>query len=142
MSLAHAEDRIVEKAYSEDASGLIRFDQLPQEEFHPYSGILSRGYTHSIYWVRLHIQPITSDESLTLRILPNFLDEVTLFDPVYGSIGKIVRGDEQPTQDRYKSLNLNFTIPSGTTARDIWLRVRTQSTFLLAPEALGYEEAG
>jgi hypothetical protein len=118
----------------------MAFEQLPQSDFQPYAGILNRGYTRSTYWIRLHINPEGAGESLILRIRPNYLDEVALFDPDFGSFGQEVRGDEQSARDQYQSLNLNFTIPSGTSPREVWLRIKTDTTLIFTVQALDLGE--
>lgn len=135
-ALAAASEHITSRAFYLDVSDVLTFEQLPHNDFQPFNGILSKGYSPNPFWIRLHIDNGSADSSLILRIRPNFLDEVILFDPAYGSIGQTVRGDEHPEHDNYESLNLNFTIPAGVKPRDIWLRVRTNSTLLFSVEAL------
>lgn len=141
---AWGHDHISQRAEFEDASGLLDFQQIRAQNFTPYTGILSRGYSQSALWIRLHIEPDTddSDEPLVLRIRPGYLDEVRLYDPQYESLGREVTGDDFPIeQDRYRSLNSNLLIPQGERPRDIWLRVVSTSTRLLQVQALTQVEA-
>ncbi|HAZ42895.1 MAG TPA: hypothetical protein DCY52_11545, partial [Methylococcaceae bacterium] len=107
----------------------------------PFTGVLNRGYSASTFWLRIRIDPEGATDRLILRVRPNYLDEVVLFDPMDGRAGGTVRGDEQRAQDRYQSLNLNFTLAAGNAPRDVWLRIRTDSTLLVALEALDLDEA-
>lgn len=140
-ALACANDHIRSIAFFEDASKSLSFEQLPQTSFQPFSGVLSLGYTPSAIWIRLHIDPEGASDALILRIRPSFLDQVSLYDPTFGSMGQEVRGDEQSHQDRYQSLNLNFTIPAGQNPRDIWLKVETASTLLFMVDVLNFADA-
>ncbi len=141
-ALAH--DHITHRAEFEDASAALDFQQIASKTFTPYTGILSRGYSHSALWIRLHVEPGTDhpSEPLVLRIRPGYLDEVRLYDPQYQSLGREVTGDYFPVeQDRYRSLNSNLVIPQGDRPRDIWLRVVSTSTRLIQVQALTQAEA-
>jgi signal transduction histidine kinase len=141
---AQAGDRITERAIFEDASGTLDFQQIQAQSFTPFSGILSRGYSQSALWVRLHIEPEAgdADESLILRIRPGYLDEVRMFDPVYHSLGTEVTGDGVPiARDEYRSLNSNLIIRQGDRPREIWLRIVSSSSRLFAVQALNQTEA-
>jgi signal transduction histidine kinase len=140
-SWACAQDHLRDTAYWEDPTGRTHFEQLPTAEFHPFTGLLSQGYSHSAFWIRLQIDPAGSDEPLILRIQPNYLDEISLYDPAFGVLGQAVRGDEQPDEDDYHSLNFNFTLPPGQTKRDIWLRVRSTSSLLFSAQVLDRDAA-
>ncbi len=141
---AGADDRITRRAVFEDTSAALDFQQVQPQVFTSYDGILSRGYSRSALWVRLHVEPDPgkASESLILRIRPGYLDEVRLYDPGYHSLGREVTGDRYPiAQDRYRSLNINLTIPQGERPRDIWLRIASTSTLLFQVQALSQAEA-
>lgn len=139
-SASQAKDHIVSKSYFEDPSGQLTLESLPQDDFKEFSGVLGKGYSSSAFWIRLRIDPESALFPLTLRIRPNYLDEVVLFDPVFNSIGLSVTGDETKVRDNYASLNLSLPIPASKEARDVWLRVRTKSTFLFSLEGLQLDE--
>lgn len=140
-SLAFSKDHIKDQAFFEDVTGQMVLEALPQERFHAFTGVLNRGYSASTFWLRIRIDPEGATDRLILRVRPNYLDEVVLYDPMDGPAGGTVRGDEQRAQDRYQSLNLNFTLAAGNAPRDVWLRIRTDSTLLVALEALDLDEA-
>jgi signal transduction histidine kinase len=140
-SLALAKDHITDQALFEDVSGQMAFESLPQERFQPFTGMLNQGYSPSTFWLRLRIDPPGMGDRLILRVRPSYLDEVVLYDPALGTSGPQVRGDEQMAEDRYQSLNLNFTIAAGSAPRDVWLRIRTDSTLLVAVDALDLDAA-
>lgn len=135
-----AKDYIGHMSFFEDVSGQLAFENLPQKDFKDFSGVLSKGYSPSTFWIRLHIDPEGTTDPLVLRIRPNYLDEIVLYDPELGSMGRAATGDEVKTRDHYESLNLSLTIPAGGTSRDVWLRIRTKSSFLFTVEALHLDD--
>lgn len=138
--LATAADRIVERAYFEDKESQLSFEQARQRAFTPYTGLLSRGYSQSAFWLRLRIAPAGA-EKLVLRIRPTYLDEIALFDPLQPSVRPRLAGDRQPWEkSEYPSLNFNFVVPMGDAPRDIWLRLKTTSTNQIYVEALPLAE--
>ena len=136
-----AQDHILEKSYWTDVTGNASFDQAREAIYTPYSGVLSKGFNAHAQWIRLRIAavPPGGQDNLVLRIRPVFLDQITLFDPAAQSLGQAPRttGDLTPVQStEFESLNHTFVIPAQSTPRDVWLRLRTQSTQLLHVEAL------
>lgn len=128
-----ASDRIVERGYLEDPGGHFTREAVTHQAFQPWDGILALGYRPSVYWLKLRLDPgeLTPTDLLVLRIRPNYLDEVKLYDPDRGHLGDAVTGDLYPgTIEPYRSLNLNFLIPKGTQPRTLWLRIDTTSTLL------------
>lgn len=138
-----AGDRITERAYLEDPGGQLGWEEAREREFHPFQGILSRGYTQSAVWLKLLLEPGDPDPSgwFVLRIRPNHLDEVRLFDPGQAPADRVT-GDLYPgSLEAYRSLNLNFLIPQGQAPRTVWLRIRTTGTLLALAEAYPLAEA-
>ena len=141
-----AGDRIVERAYFEDAGGHLTLAEVQARPLTPYAGVLSRGYTSSAIWLRLTIdpQPVTASDApatLILRVRPTYLDEVALFDPLQPRATPRVVGDRHAwSNNEYQSLNFNFVIPRGEVSRSVWLRLKTSSTSLILVEALDPSE--
>lgn len=147
-----ATNHIVASAYFEDTSRTLTLAQVQQQTFTPYKGMLTKGFTSSAIWLRLRLDPKGDIESspfpagqeaerFILRIQPQLLDEVALFDPLEPSDRPRLAGDRYSwNQLEYKSLNLNFVIPRGDVPRDLWLRLQTTSTSLISVEALSLSE--
>ncbi len=139
MTAAIANDLIVSRAYWEDESNQASLAQAQANEFKPYSGVLSRGFTPAAVWIRLEVSPppgTKADDKLILRIRPIYLDEITLYDPLDSSGLRRVVGDRSNYRDEeYKSLTHTFVIPAGDQARQVWLRLKTTSTSLISIEA-------
>ena len=141
---AMAGDRVTERAFLEDPGGRLGWEEVSHREFQLFQGIFSRGYTPSAYWLKLSIAPGDRDPSgwLVLRIRPNHLDEVWLYDPLQGSSGAHVTGDKVPSRsETYRSLNLNFLLPQGDQPRTVWLRIQTTGTLLVQAEVFPLAEA-
>lgn len=94
---AFAADLVTQRAFWEDASGQATVDQVRQQPFTGYTGVLSRGYTSAAVWIRLDIQPAQGmhpDDKIILRIRPVYLDEIRLYDPLDASGRERVVGDQ------------------------------------------------
>lgn len=138
---AGAQDHILEKSYWTDTTATASFDEARAANYTPYSGVLSKGFSRDVQWIRLRIGGVPADgpDSLVLRIRPVFLDEITLYDPVALAKGQSTRsaGDITPLANaEFESLNHAFVIPAQSTPREVWLRLSTVSTQLLHVEAL------
>ena len=136
-----ADDHILEKACWTDTSGSANFEEARSASYTPYDQILSKGYNSHAQWIRLKIgaAPSQSQESYVLRMRPVYLDEITLYDPVYLERGQPPRttGDWTPWQStEFESLHHTFLIPAQAQPRYVWLRLTTNSTQLLQVEAL------
>jgi signal transduction histidine kinase len=140
-ALGHAQDHILEKAYWTDTTGTATFEQARAASYTPYTGVLSKGFTRDVQWVRLRIAGVPQGETdtLVLRIRPIYLDEIQLYDPLQPTAGHSPRttGDLSPWKSsEFDSLHHNFVIPAQQTSREVWLRLSTTSTQLMHVEAL------
>lgn len=107
----------------------------------PMGAVLSAGYGRDTVWVRLTVDPGLSPdragEALVLRIRPGYLDDIVLFDPLAGSspIGPV--GDHHPLAAQARpSTVFNLALAPGEQPREIWVRLRSQSTRLAHFEVL------
>lgn len=140
-ALGHAQDHILDKAYWTDTTGTATFEQARAAGYTPYTGVLSKGFTPDVQWVRLKIDgvPMDGPSTLILRIRPVYLDKITLFDPADFSRDASPRsvGDLTPVMfTEFESLHHAFVIAAQPTPRDVWLRLETASTQLMHVEAL------
>jgi len=141
---ALAADHIAQRAYWEDATGQASLEQVREQSFTPYTGVLSRGYTQAAVWIRLDLMPapgMGADEDLILRIRPVYLDEIRLYDPMDTSGRVRVVGDRTNySAEEYRSLSHTFVVPAGSKPRSVWLRLKASSTSLINVEALTQQE--
>jgi len=146
---AWAQDHITERAWLEDPTGRLTLKEIQQQTFQPYEGLLARGYGRAAVWLRLRIDPVLhppkgamplANESLILRIRPSYLDHIQLFDPAFSGVEPQRTGDVHPRSvDHFRSLNLNLVIPRGDAPREVWLRLQTTSSRMVAVQALTLE---
>ena len=139
----HAQDHIVERAWLEDASRQWQWQDVQKQHFQPYTGMLSRGFGHSVIWLRLRIdpglRPVPQQDPgrLLLRIRPVYLDDIRVFDPLAPQGLAGVTGDtHHPRLSDYQSLDFLLPITRGTQPRDIWLRLESTSTRQIDVQAL------
>ena len=140
-----AQSAIVGQAYYEDASNALTFEEVKDKNFVPYRGIFTRGFSQSIFWFRLDLDPrqvISSpggfDQSLfVLRILPSFLDEIEFFDPSRKVPKQRLTGTRFPGfDDELKSPNYHFVIDQLHEPRQVWVRLKTKSSNVIVFEVL------
>ena len=147
---------IDQQAYFVDPKGSFSFEQAQNQPYIPYRGNLTQGYSPDTTWLRLRINPALAPEEtrtgasagaepIVLRIRPPYLDSIELFDPLEPldplKATRIkaprITGDRHPwLQGEYKSLNHGFILPLGEQPRDVWLRIKTESTSLIGVDAL------
>ena len=139
-AVAAPRDHLLERAYVEDPSNTMSWPQVQQQAHTPFTGLFTKGYSASTFWLRLKVagQPKAAEgEKLILRIEPTYLDEVQLFDPLEPSRLNRFTGDRHAMANyEYQSLVFNFAIPASAAPRYVWLRLKTTSTNLLLVRAL------
>ena len=150
VAKAASYDHIIERTYYEDKTSEMSFEQAKNQTYTPTGDILSKGYSHSAFWVKLKIAsskpqaetPGGLENKLILRIQPTYLDSIYLYDSLEPSAKPRVVGDKHPLSfNEYESLNFNFVIPKSEQARYIWLRLNTASTNFLHVQALDIKQA-
>ncbi len=147
LPAAHAQtaDHIVARAYVDDPDGTLDLERVRERPAIPYEGVLARGFTRSVTWLKLTIAPVPDagpDHRLMLRVRPGYLDQVTLYDPLDDSSRERITGDHTHWQKgELKSLNHGFLIPAGEQPRVVWLRLKTSSSSLIHVDALTFDEA-
>lgn len=143
-------DYVIERAYFEDVTGQLSFEDAKNKDYQPIEYILAKGYSSSVFWVRLKIQgsPIVETslknkygDVLVLRVQPPYLDEVRLYDPLSSVTGDKVIGDKHSLDNNdFSSLNFNLAIPRSNESRYVWLRVKSTSTIFMRAQVLSYED--
>ena len=141
---AHPEkDYISERAFFEDKTGKMSFQEVKGKNFEKINYALSKGYSSSVFWLRLKINPLVNSnfKSLLLRIQPNQIDSIQLFDSADTTNAKRFVGDHQSVNNNdYNSVNHNFLIPGLDKERYVWLKISTTGTNFLVVQALTIDE--
>jgi len=139
---------VTQRAYFEDPSNRMTLQEVRQQSFTPYSGVLARGFSASAFWIRLSVAglPAQSDvifgQHVIVRVLPHYLDEIALYDPAMGHDRERLAGDRHANSaNGYTSLNHNFVIERSDQPRDIWIRLKTNSSNSISIQVLPMEEA-
>jgi hypothetical protein len=55
-ALAKSHDYIQERAYLEDKTNALSFEEIQTKSFQPFDGLFSQGYSKSAFWLRLKIE--------------------------------------------------------------------------------------
>lgn len=138
---AQARNLVIAQAYWEDPTGQAPFSLAQTQNYRPYTGVLNNGFTDSATWLRLRISHQTSnpqDRHIVLRVQPNYLDEVALYDPLGLNSKPRLVGDKTSYADQeYKSPSYGFVLPIGSEDRDVWLRVKSANLHLIQADAYG-----
>jgi signal transduction histidine kinase len=138
-----AKDYISERAYFEDKTGNMSFQEVKGKNFKKIDSVLSKGYTNSVFWLRLKISPLVESNfrSLLLRIQPPYVDSIQLFDSADNTNAKRIVGDTYPVASNdYNSINFNFVIPGTDKERYVWLKINTTGTYFIATQAFTINE--
>lgn len=136
-----AENYILESAYLEDPTGTLSFEQAQQAAFTPYTDILSKGYTDSVFWVHLKISANSSGKPRVLRMQPTYLDDIEVYQQQHGSWVKKVVGDRHAFAEReIHQTSFGVYIEPNEHEADIYVRLKTSSTHLISFELLDKAE--
>lgn len=137
-------DHVVSREVFRDTTGKMSLTEVTNASFIPSQDILAGGYTKDAVWMRLVVRPATDGSALVLRILPTYLNEITLYEPTPDRPGfwrAATTGNGTPWQERpLASISLGFPVhPAVQTT--YYLRLRTASNSLLQVRALTEAEA-
>lgn len=137
---AKAEDWITHRAWLEDQGGQQTWSLVRQADVQSYEGVLSKGFGHSVIWVKLTIDAPSQEhqvESLVLRLRPVYLDSIEVFDAaVPGGVAGHTGDVRHPALQPFRSLDFLVPLAAGPLPRDVWLRVTSNSTRQLHAEVL------
>lgn len=135
QSPVFAQDHIIERAWMEDPSRQMSWQDVQKQPLQSFQGVLSKGFGHSVIWMRLRIDPYAlpsprrDSERLVLRIRPVYLDDIRVFDASEPQgLAKITGNQYHPRTDELQGLDFLVPIDGGTAPRNIWLSVESTST--------------
>ncbi|MEY4557156.1 MAG: hypothetical protein RLY42_329 [Pseudomonadota bacterium] len=131
-------DLIQSQAHWIDRSGQAVIEQVTQSSFESFEHLLAKGYSKHPIWIKVSYKKADkpNKEDLVLRILPTYLDEVTLYQRVGQRWVSSSTGDRYPFAERdNQNTALSFNIHPQ--AEDvIYLRLQTTSTSLMSLEVV------
>lgn len=136
-----AENYILESAYLEDPAGTLTIEQAQQAVYTPYTDILSKGYTDSVFWVHLKISANSSGKPRVLRMQPTYLDDIEVYQQQHGLWVKKVVGDRHAFAEReIHQTSFGVYIEPNEHEADIYVRLKTTSTHLISFELVDKAE--
>lgn len=143
---AGAASLIQERAWFEDDTGMLSWEQVKNETFTPFTGLLGKGFGTAPIWIRILVDPQSQEpagdpqERLVLRIMPAHLDEIELFDPLGTSVSPRRTGDQFAwSDDEYPSRYFNFVILRGHEQRYVWLRLTSTRSRMIDVDVMSEE---
>lgn len=129
--------RLADTAYWWDDSNRATVDdvQSPETKFQPFRGTLSQGYRSGSLWVRARVEAVDPAQAgstqLLVQVQPSYLDRIELHDPTLSGSSQVT-GQALPWRaDQLQALTHSFVIPAQSQPRWIYLRIQTQTTFIL-----------
>lgn len=144
-----APSQIVEQAFVLDPSGQMTLEQAQLQPETAYAGTLRRLLDPSVVWLRLRVAPPADDGAAAaavpaaherLRIVPAWSQSLSLYDPLQrDASGRVSRQDMPPAQALFTVHALS--IPVGTEARDLWLRLQPNGPVHISVKVLTVDEA-
>lgn len=136
---ASADENLIQnQAYFEDKTNALTLEEVKGQKFNLYQGWLAKGYQSSTFWVRLDIP--ASKKNLVLRIRPVFIEDIQLFDPSTSGPERITGAKHKSSDAEMQTLNHSFNLGSNEHERKIYLRVKTDRTYLLGFEVMPVSE--
>lgn len=142
-------DAVVDRSWLSDPQGTLSPEQALSSQWTKYEGALGRGFTSSVTWVRLKLDPalagsgsFPSDHRLVLRIIPSRLDEVTAWrvDRLADPPAKV--GDKfSPEGAQQGLLNHAVVFDEATTPFEVLLRLETTGNHSMHVAALRWDDA-
>ena len=130
---------LLAQSWWRDPGGQATFEQARSQQFQPYQGIFSRGYSGSVDWLRLRIA--ASAQPVALLVSPPWLNELTLFDPAVGRAPQTV-GDRYPVDaNAWPGPGFSFELPAANVDRDVWLRVKSTSAHIVSLQLASAQQA-
>ena len=142
-------DAIIERSWLSDDDGSLTPDAALARAWTVYEGPLARGFTTTVTWVRLKIDPalagagsVSSDYRLVLRIVPSRLDDITVFRMDRPADPPKRVGDKIRLEGPQKGfLNHSVVFDDAVAPFEVLLRLQTHGNHSMHVQALRWDEA-
>jgi len=140
---------ISSQGFWEDPTASADFSTARTQAYTPFRGVLSKGFTKSSFWIRVTIDPEQptpafralgdrleqrredASKDLILRVRPNYLDLIELYDPELNtSLPVQSTGDmtQWNSTKPYQAIDHNLILRNVTQPKTVFLRFKTSST--------------
>lgn len=145
VQLAIADDLIVSRAVLEDKAGTLTIADVAGRQFTAVGPTFSKGFTKSVYWLRLQVRPPANNSEVVLLIRQPFLNEIRLHEAGSGNPVQWktrVTGNHYPYNERDRASNsLGFVVNVAGAEATYYLRLKTSTASQMSVEALTPLEA-
>lgn len=142
-----ADDLVVSRAVLEDATGTLTITDVAGRgrEFEPAGPKLFKGFTDSVYWLRLQVRAPDKGSEVVLFIRQPYLNDVRLYEADTGAPRHWktrVTGNHHPYSERERPKStLGFIVDVSAPTATYYLRLQTSSSSQFSVEALTPVEA-
>ena len=134
-------DYILSKGYIEDAAGTLALSGVVDRRVTPYEGNLTKGYTGSVYWIKLVVKNSEDHSDVILSVDPDFVEDVRLFDPQKpDELPRVVGSLHEQGPHEFYSLSRFFRLKFSEDQHEYWIRVSTTSTVSLILRAQNIDQ--
>ena len=128
--------------FIEPAPGRLSIEQAISQDYQPFFGVLNRGFTPTIRWLRIQVQaPTHGTEQVVLRLGPHYISQIELFEQKDGVWTSRLAGDHYPATQNACADNLYcfpVTIRAGI-QNDFYVRIDSINGYVMTTRALSAE---
>lgn len=125
---------ILSQSYYADKTNALTYEEAKSVAFTPYQGLLTGGFSKGAYWVRLDIRANT--RGVVLKLRPSFLNEITLYDPASSRSPRTTGSSYPVAESDIETNSLNFALSPSAQNRAVYLRIKSDSSYLLYVDAM------
>ncbi len=126
-----------EQAYYYDETGRATLVDVLAANYQPFTGILGRGFVDGAHWLRVTLHVDAPGRPIILRVRPNFLDHVSLYEKKDDAWAERTRGDRYPVKaSNGVQTGIGFEVVPQQATTVYYLRIVTSSASLFTVDAL------
>lgn len=129
-----ADRYLLSQSFYADKTDVLSYSDAQSVTFTPYEGLLTGGFSTGAYWIKLGIRANAQD--LVLKVRPAYINEITLYDPA-SATGPKTSGSNYPIDSSdIEAISFNFLLPPSAENREVYLRVKSVTSYLVCPEVM------
>ena len=135
--VAYAEagnDYILSQSYYSDKTNSLTYVEVQSMAFTPYQGLLTGGFSQGAYWIKLGVS--AHPQNLVLKIRPSYTNEIQFYDPTASGKPRVTGSIYPMVSDDIEANSYNFVLPPSALDRDVYLRIKSVSSYLVYVEAM------
>ena len=129
-----ADRYLLSQSFYADKTDVLSYSDAQSVTFTPYEGLLTGGFSTGAYWIKLGIR--ASAQELVLKVRPAYINEITLYDAA-SATGPKTSGSNYPIDSSdIEAISFNFLLPPSAENREVYLRVKSVTSYLVYPEVM------